>query len=175
MPGTGFAISHTTRPPRPGEVHGKDYHFVSREEFERMDRDHEFLEWAEVYGNLYGSSKASIEDMLLSGTDVLHDVDVQGARSLKKVFPSGVFIFILPPSPEALEQRLRGRASDAEEVIKRRLGQSLSEISDYILYDYVIINDTLDEALVRFKALVTARRLRCDNVDPEWVKKTFFP
>lgn len=168
-----FAISHTTRSPREDEADGTDYHFTGRPEFERMSGAGEFVEWAEVHGNYYGTSRKMLEDMMASGTDVLHDIDVQGARQIKDSGIEAVFIFILPPSLDALESRLRGRGSDSEEVIGRRLKNALSEVESYLMYDYVILNDNLEVAFEDMKAVVRASGLRAQGVDNGWIKKNF--
>jgi guanylate kinase len=171
--GLAFAISHTTRDPRPDEQDGRDYYFISPAEFQSMRDAGGFVEWAEVHGNYYGTSRSMLEAMMSSGTDVLHDIDVQGARQIRESGMEAVFIFILPPSIEVLEERLRGRDSDPEEVIKRRLRNAVSEVEGYSHYDYVILNDDLELALGDLKSVVTARRLRTDTVDINWIKQKF--
>lgn len=173
MEGIGVAVSHTTRAPRTGEADGHDYHFVTREKFELMVEAGEFLEWAEVHGNFYGTSKAALSGMLDAGMDVLHDIDVQGARQLRAQFPGAVYVFVLPPGAAELAARLRGRGTDSAEVIRRRLANAVGEIGDYGGYDYVIINDALEEAVADFSALVRAARLRSGRVDPLWVERNF--
>lgn len=171
-----FAVSHTTRAPRPGESDGADYYFVGRDAFKAMVETGDFLEWAEVHGNFYGTSKRELDRLLSAGFDVLHDIDVQGARQLREaegLLPGAVFVFILPPSLEELERRLRGRGSETEEVIKRRLGNALGEIQAYFMYDYVIINDSLEEAAARFESVISAAGLRRDKLTPGWVERTF--
>lgn len=173
-PNTAFSVSFTTRKPRPGEKDGRDYSFVSEEEFNRMAREGAFAEWAEVHGSLYGTSRQRLEEMLGQGLDVLHDVDVQGARQMRKVYPDAVYVFVLPPSMDALRKRLTGRGSDAEEAVARRLRKAAVEIGEYESYNYVIVNDVLEEALRELESIVTARGLETRNIDPEWVRRNFF-
>ena len=155
-----LSISFTTRPPRPGEVDGREYHFVSVEEFNRRRAQGEFLESAEVHGHFYGTSRLWIEERMRTGGDVLLEIDWQGARQVKQVFPRAVGIFILPPSIEALEQRLHKRGQDSPQVIARRLLAAGSEIAHAPEFDYVIINEDFDHALADLTAIVTAARLR---------------
>jgi len=169
--GLAFAISHTTRDPRPGEQDGQDYYFVDMDQFMRMREAGEFVEWAEVHGNFYGTSRKMLESMVDTGTDVLHDIDVQGARQIRDSGIDAVFVFVLPPSLEVLEKRLRGRDSDPDEVIERRLRNALGEVEGYFMYDYVILNDDLERALGDFRSLVSACRLRTGTVDKDWIKK----
>jgi guanylate kinase len=158
-----LSISYTTRAPRPGEINGKDYHFISREMFLEMAKDGDFLESAEVYGNLYGTSQPWIEKELASGRDILLEIDWQGAAQVRKLMPQAISIFILPPSLAALETRLKGRGQDSEEVIARRLHAAQEDISHVAEFDYVIINDKLDEALRQLDALIISIGLRRDN------------
>ncbi|MBS1154493.1 MAG: guanylate kinase [Proteobacteria bacterium] len=155
-----LSVSFTTRLPRSGEVNGKDYCFVSREEFERMIAAGALLEHAEVFGNYYGTSQQWIESMLAQGRDILLEIDWQGAQQVRRLLPEAIGIFILPPSLAALEERLRGRGKDSEEVIVRRLAAAKEEISHVDEFDYVIVNDQLDEALHDIIAVVRAERLR---------------
>ena len=155
-----LSISYTSRPARPEEVHGRDYHFVTREVFEQRLKQGEFLESAELYGNFYGTSKNWINETMMSGRDILLEIDSQGARQVRQVFPGAVGIFVLPPSLEVLEMRLRHRAQDSLEAITRRLAAAREELSHVNQYDYVIINDKLDKALQDLKCIVQAERLR---------------
>ncbi|MDF1614517.1 guanylate kinase [Desulfurivibrio dismutans] len=160
-PRIGFSVSHTTRPPRPGEQHGIDYHFVDREEFLRRRETGDFLEWAEVHGNFYGTSRGAIEQGLADGKDILLDIDVQGARQLKEqVDLPAVFLFIAPPSARVLEERLRGRGTDTPEVIARRLENARQEMQEADWYDYLVINDVLAEAEGLLRAIIAAERCR---------------
>jgi len=159
-PGIALSVSHTTRPPRPGDRDGKHYHFVNRGVFERMVAEGAFLEHAEVFGNLYGTSRAAIEALLAQGRDVLLEIDWQGARQVRAAMPSCVSIFILPPSRAELERRLRTRASDDAATIARRLADSRGEIAHAADFDYVIVNDQFADALADLRAIVACRRLR---------------
>jgi len=158
-----LSISHTTRPARSEEVEGKDYYFISREDFEERQRNDEFLESALIYGNYYGTSKKWINEAIASGRDVLLEIDSQGARQVRQIFPQAITLFVLPPSLEVLELRLRSRAQDSVEVIERRLASAREEVSHVSEYDYVIINDTLDRALRDLKCVVQAERLRTEK------------
>ncbi len=169
-----FAISHTTRDPRSGEQDEVDYHFVSKNVFSRMKDAGEFVEWAEVYGNYYGTSREMLETLLAQGRDVIHDIDVQGAAQLRGVLQEAVFIFVLPPSIKTLAMRLRGRGTDADEVMAERLSNARGEIESYSLYDYVILNDALDHAVENFRTIVRAERLRASRVDPDGVLEEIF-
>ena len=155
-----LSISHTTRPPRPGDVDGEHYHFVNRGVFERLVADAAFLEHAEVFGNLYGTSRNAVEPLLAQGRDVLLEIDWQGARQVRKVMPDSVSIFILPPSREELERRLRTRAADSAVTIARRLAESREEIAHVDDFDYVVVNDEFADALNDLRSIVTTRRLR---------------
>src|SRR5687768_4314944 len=141
-----LSISYTSRPARPEEVHGRDYQFITREVFEQKLKQGEFLESAELYGNFYGTSKNWINETVMSGRDILLEIDSQGARQVRQVFPAAVGIFVLPPSLEVLEMRLRHRAQDSLEAITRRLAAAREELCHVNEYDYVIINDKLDRA-----------------------------
>lgn len=156
-----FSVSHTTRRPRAAEVAGRDYHFVGRDEFERMVRSGAFVEWAEVHGNLYGTSLAELERARAEGKrGVLFDIDYQGARQIKASRPDAIGVFVLPPSMGELERRLRGRASEDEETIRRRFQKALIEIEHYAFFDYVIVNDDLEQAQARMRSIVYAERSR---------------
>jgi guanylate kinase len=158
-----LSISYTTRAPRPGEEDGKNYHFVSRETFLDMATRGDFLESAEVYGNFYGTSQSWIEQQLAAGRDILLEIDWQGAAQVRRLMPYTLSIFILPPSLAALETRLKGRGQDSAEVIERRLQAAREDISHVAEFDYVIINDKLDEALQQLAAVITAAGLRRDS------------
>ncbi|MEM9047611.1 MAG: guanylate kinase [Pseudomonadota bacterium] len=157
-----FSISATTRLPRPGEVDGREYHFRSKAVFERMIADGALLEWAEVFGNFYGTPRAPVEESIAAGRDVLFDVDWQGGQQIRNssLADAAVSIFILPPSIAALEARLRGRAQDSAAVIAQRMAQAQSEISHWAEYDYVLVNDDLTRCAMQLRAIVTAERLR---------------
>ena len=156
-----LSISFTTRAPRPGEQNGREYHFVDAEAFRGMIDRHEFLEWAEVHGNFYGTSKKWIADQLAGGHDVLLEIDWQGAQQVRQLFPEAIGVFILPPSMEELTRRLTGRGTDSAEVISRRLAAAQAEMRHVGEFDYVIINDRLEQALDELRAVVCASRLTC--------------
>ncbi len=158
--GISVSVSHTTRAMRPGEQDGIDYHFVDIPVFEKMVGEHAFLEHARVFDNYYGTSRTGIEQQLALGMDVILEIDWQGARQVRKVMPETVGVFILPPSREALELRLRGRGTDSEEIIARRMRDAQSESSHYDEFDFVVVNDDFDTALAELKAIVTCRRQR---------------
>ncbi len=161
VPNLAFSVSHTTRTPRPGESNGREYHFVDRPTFERMRADQAFLEWAEVHGNLYGTSRKAIEAQQARGIDVFLDIDVQGARQLRDCgHPGAIFLFIAPPSWPELERRLRGRGTDPEETVQLRLNNARHEMEDAGRYDYLVINDRLDEAVEVLRAVVIAERCK---------------
>jgi len=161
VPNLAFSVSHTTRAPRPGESNGREYHFVDRATFEGMREKLAFLEWAEVHGNLYGTSRAAIEAQQAQGIDVFLDIDVQGARQLREQqLPGAVFLFIAPPSLAELEKRLRGRGTDPEETVQLRLNNARREMEDADRYDYLVINDQLDEAVEILRAVVIAERCK---------------
>ncbi|USD65162.1 guanylate kinase [Vibrio sp. SCSIO 43136] len=157
------SVSHTTRDPRPGEEDGVHYHFVSKGEFESLIGEGAFLEHAQVFGNYYGTSRPWIEDNLDKGIDVFLDIDWQGAQQIRKQMPKAKSIFILPPSKEELERRLNARGQDSAEVIAKRMAEAQSEISHYNEYDYVIVNDDFDTAVLDFKAILRAERLKEDK------------
>lgn len=173
LPGIRYSVSYTTREPRPGEVNDVHYTFVDRAAFKALADAGDFVEWAEVHGNFYGTSRRRIEEMVQAGTDVILDIDVQGARQIRQALPDCLLIFILPPSMEVLKERLRGRMSDTEQVIERRLRNALGEIAEYKNYDYVIINNLFDEALRDLSSIVLAERSRTAKVDREWIERTF--
>ena len=155
-----FSISFTTRPLRGSERDGADYHFVAEDDFRAKIEDGEFLEWAEVHGNLYGTSKTETERIRNAGEDILLDVDVQGAAQVRKAQPDAVTLFIMPPSFTVLEERLRGRRQDSDEVIEGRLNEARHEIHHYKDYDYVLVNDSVERTSELFKAIVLAERMR---------------
>jgi len=155
-----ISVSMTTRHPREGEVDGKSYYFTSKEEFQQAIENDGFLEWAEVYGNYYGTPKAKVEEKLAAGIDVLLEIDIQGALNVKEAYPNGIFIFILPPSMAELRKRITGRGTDSEESINLRLSQTLKEVSYIDKYDYCVVNGELDEAVARVKSIVIAEHSR---------------
>lgn len=154
--GLFFSVSATTRPPRPGEAEGRDYHFISREEFDKMAEAGQFLEWAEVHGQFYGTPRAPIEASLREGRDVLMDLDTQGALNLKKIEPKAVLIFLKPPSIEELRKRLESRGTDSPETIARRIARAEHEIEQSVHYDHVVVNRDLEAAKKELKAILSA-------------------
>jgi len=183
VPELEFSISYTTRPPRGSEQSGREYFFVSREEFERMIRDDEFLEWAEVFGNYYGTAKRFLREAAARGHDLLLDIDVQGAAQVKRKVPDAISIFVLPPSRDELERRLRRRAEaddnlrrqllgddappfNTEAIIQRRLQTASHEIENFREYDYILVNDRLEESIDRLKSIVEAERLKRSHRAP---------
>ena len=164
------SISFTTRAPRSGEVPDEDYCFVSEAEFRTMIDRGDFVEWALVHGNLYGTSRRQMEDLISAGYDVLLDIDTQGARQIRKFFNNGVFIFILPPSMTELKRRLEGRMSNSVDDMNRRLKRAVDEIKEYYIYDYVIVNDILENSLKKLEAIIIAERLRSSKIDPQWIE-----
>lgn len=155
-----ISVSMTTRQPREGEIDGKSYYFTTKEDFQKAIADGGFLEWAEVYGNYYGTPKAKVEEKLAAGIDVLLEIDIQGALNVKEAYPNGIFIFILPPTMTELRKRLTGRGTDSEESINLRLSQTLKEVSYIDKYDYCVVNGDLDEAVARVKSIVIAEHSR---------------
>lgn len=163
-PELSMSVSYTTRAPRPGEIDGKDYHFVTLDRFREMANNHEFLEWAHVFDNRYGTPKADVFHTLSEGKDILFDIDWQGAQQLQdKMSADVVSIFILPPTMAELQSRLHRRAEDSEEVIQTRLNNSRAEIAHWREYDYVIVNDDLNAAFDAVQSIVKAERLRRDR------------
>lgn len=161
LPGLSFSVSHTTRQPRPGEVNGREYHFVSQEQFLAL-RDQQpsgFLEWAEVHGNFYGTSRQEVAQRLRAGADVLLDIDVQGAEQVR-CQAEPVTVFIAPPSLEELEQRLRGRGTESEDSLRRRLAAAAQEILAADAYTYLIVNERLEETVQALKSVIIAERCR---------------
>jgi guanylate kinase len=151
-----YSVSATTRPRRAHETEGRDYFFLNREEFRRRIDAGEFVEWAEVHGEHYGTLRSEIERRLEAGRNVLLDIDVQGGKSVRRVYKDGVFIFVLPPSLQSLEERLRGRATDSDETIRLRLDNALREINLVSEYDYAVVNDDLRSALDRVASIIVA-------------------
>lgn len=175
LPNLRMSRSYTSRAARDGERNGVDYNFIGREDFQRRINASEFLEWADVFGNYYGTAFADVERMLGAGQDVVLVIDVQGARQVKARGVDHTAIFVMPPSFEALEQRLRGRSKDSEEQMQRRLDTARSEASSYIDYDYVVVNDELETTVVRLQEIIAAERSRMHRMKPvaEAIIKTF--
>lgn len=173
VPNLEFSISYTTRNPRGSEQRGKQYFFISREEFEKMIQAGEFLEHASVHGNCYGTSRQFLRDAGRAGRDLLLDIDVQGAAQIKRNLTDAISIFVLPPDRKTLEWRLRNRGEDSEDVIERRLAAAKREIEEYDKYDYVIINDKLEESCEKLRAIVLSERLhRLERELTDQEKKT---
>lgn len=159
-PGLTLSVSHTTRPMRPGEEQGRHYHFVSVEQFQAMIAQGIFLEYARVFDNFYGTSKTAVTEQLRSGHDVILEIDWQGARQMRRLFPDAAMIFILPPSREVLEQRLRARGQDSDDVIARRMQEARADISHYPEYDFLLVNDDFRQAVADLQSIIHTRDLR---------------
>jgi len=162
-PQLSVSVSHTTRPMRPGEQNGVNYHFVRHEVFQQMLGESAFLEHAQVFDNFYGTSQAWVESELARGEDVILEIDWQGAQQVRRLMPETIAIFILPPSREALNERLTGRGQDDDSVIQRRMDAAVAEMSHYVEGDYVVINDDFNTALGDLEAIIRARRLQLDK------------
>lgn len=160
LPDLAVSVSHTTRQPRPGEVHGTDYHFVSVDEFQRMVGENEFVEWANVYEELYGTSEKAIQKILEEGFDVLLDIDVQGGTQIRERFPDSVLIFIVPPGREELERRLLKRGTETPSEIEVRMAQADKELALIPFYDYAVANENLDSAADALRCIVVAERCK---------------
>jgi guanylate kinase len=167
VPNLAFSISYTTRPPRSSEIPGTDYIFISRKEFEERLARGEFLEHAEVFGNYYGTNREAFEAATREGKDLVLDIDIQGARQLRTAIPQAITIFVLPPSKQVMEQRLRSRSQDTEEVIERRLHGAAIEVKNYAHYDFVIINRDIEEASAQLVNIVEAERSRRTRMEEE--------
>ena len=167
------SISYATRKPRPVEIDGRDYYFVSQERFRDMIQAGDFAEWAEVHSNLYGTSRRVLDDMISKGLDVILDIDTQGAKQIKAKYDTAVFIFIMPPSLDILEERLRNRKSDHEDEIRKRMQRSREEIRDYAMYDYIIVNRDFDRALTELRSIVISERCRTRLMDTTWIEGCF--
>ena len=175
VPDLALSRSYTSRPVREGELNGVDYNFVTRSRFEEMIATEEFLEWADVFGNLYGTCASDTERDLTRGQDVVLVIDVQGARQVRQRYRDTVGIFVLPPSFDVLERRLRGRSKDAEDAMQRRLRTARDEVAAFSEYDYVVVNDALDACVDRLRAIVLAERarLRAVQADAERIVESF--
>lgn len=173
LPNLKHSVSYTTRLSRPGEVNDRDYTFISRDKFRGMIERGEFAEWAEIHGELYGTSKKRLENTIGSGIDVILDIDVQGAEQLKEKYQGGIYIFVLPPSLEVLKERLKKRMANSKEEIEKRLKVAAKEIKRYRKYDYVIVNNILEDALKELSAIIISKRVSTERVDPQWIKMNF--
>ncbi len=175
MPRLRMSRSYTSRPARSGETDGVDYNFVSRERFEAMIAAGDFLEWADVFGNLYGTCASDTEKLLADGSDVVLVIDVQGARQVRALRPGATTVFVMPPSYAVLEQRLRGRSKDSESAILRRLQVAREEVASFTEYDFIVINDELTAAVDRLRSIVLARRceLDCMRREADHIVTTF--
>lgn len=173
MPNLRFSVSFTTRKPRTGEIDGRDYVFVDPDRFRGMIEEGEFVEWAYVHGNYYGTSRKALSQIIESGQDVILDIDVQGAKQIKSNLNEGVYIFVLPPSLDALRERLYGRGQNPPEEIEKRMKRALEEIREYKDYDYVIVNNIFEEALDALRSIIIAEGKRISRIDHSWVRNTF--
>jgi len=173
-PGLRFSISYTTRPPRTREAHGREYFFVTKEEFLRLRDQGGLLEWVEQFGHFYGTSRDYVLQSLAEGYGLVFDIDVRGAKALKKKFPYATFIFILPPSLDILERRLEDRGGLSSEALARRLEQGRGEVGEAHWYDYLVVNEHLDEALAELQAVIRANRCRTLNVWPRLASRFGF-
>lgn len=163
MSGLGYSISHTSRSPRENEMDGLHYHFVDKDAFGAMIEDGAFVEWADVYGNLYGTSFAAIDAQVSKGLDVILDVDPQGARNIRDRYKDSVLIFILPPNLDVLLKRLMARGTEGEEVLQFRFKKAVDEIANCVWYDYIIINDDLDKAIAQAQSIIVSERCRTSH------------
>ena len=166
FPDLYYSVSYTTRPPRPSEKDGKDYHFVTEDKFQEMIDERKFVEWAEVHGSRYGTAYDPIKECQQRGIDVILDIDAQGAKQITNGFPNGVSIFVLPPSWQELENRLRLRGSDSNEDIERRLQNAKGELREIERYHYLVVNDDFKEAVSTLKSIVIAERCKRDRILP---------
>jgi guanylate kinase len=174
LPNLEHSVSYTTRRPRQGEVNDRDYTFINKDEFKGMIERGEFAEWAEIHGKLYGTSKKRLEKAMSSGIDVILDIDVQGAEQLKEKYQGGVYIFVLPPSLEVLKERLQKRMANSKDEIEKRLKVAAGEIKRYLEYDYVIVNNILEDALKELSAIIISKRVSTERIDPGWIEINFF-
>jgi guanylate kinase len=177
LPNLRLSRSYTSRAIRPGEREGVDYHFIPRAEFDAMVAANAFLEWADVFGNLYGTAAADVEAMLARGQDVVLVIDVQGARQVRQRGADHTAVFVMPPSFQVLESRLRGRSTEAEAGLQRRLETARAEVSSYREYDYVVVNDDLEPTVVRLQEIIAAERSRVHRMTrvADAIVRTFFP
>lgn len=177
LPNLRMSRSYTSRAIRPGEREGVDYHFIPRAEFDAMVAANDFLEWADVFGNLYGTAAADVEGMLAKGQDVVLVIDVQGARQVRQRGTDHTAVFVMPPSFQVLESRLRGRSTEPEAALQRRLETARAEVSSYREYDYVVVNDDVEPTVVRLQEIIAAERSRVHRMTrvADGIVRTFFP
>jgi guanylate kinase len=163
-PDLEFSVSHTSRTPRPNEINGKDYHFISREDFQRRIDEGDFVEWVENYGQFYGTSVKVIHDVLNRGKDLLLDIEPRGAKAIKRQFPDAVFVFVLPPGPDELLKRLKKRGHESREAIKIRFAQASSELKEVLWYNYTIFNEDLDAAVLQMISIYRAEKCKTSRL-----------
>jgi guanylate kinase len=173
VPGLRHSVSWTTRKARPGEVHGREYFFVSESDFQDMVARNEFAEWARVYGHLYGTPRAALTESMEKGLDVLLEIDVQGAMQIKKKFPDAIYVYIMPPSIDALRVRLMARGGDTPEEIQRRLQKAREEVWSYREYYYIVRNEDMKQALKELEGIVLAERIKAKRIDMTWLEQNF--
>ena len=173
VPGLRHSISYTTRKPRPDEEHGREYFFVEETLFQEMVNRNEFAEWAPVYGSFYGTPRTALTEMIEKGVDVLLEIDAQGAIQIKKKFADAIFIYIMPPSIEALRTRLILRGADPPEEINRRLQKAREEVWSYRDYYYIVRNEDMKQALKELEAIVLAERIKTKRIDMTWIEENF--
>lgn len=173
VPGLRHSISYTTRKPRPDELHGREYFFVDESLFQEMVNRNEFAEWAPVYGSFYGTPRTALTEMIEKGVDVLLEIDAQGAIQIKKKFADAIFIYIMPPSIEALRARLIQRGADTPEEINRRLQKAREEVWSYRDYYYIVRNEDMKQALNELEAIVLAERIKTKRIDMTWIEENF--
>jgi guanylate kinase len=173
VPSLKHSISYTTRSPRPGEVHGREYFFVDPRYFQSLVERNEFAEWAQVYGQRYGTPRTPLIELMDKGIDVLLEIDVQGAQQIKKSFEDAVYVYIFPPSIDALRLRLEQRAGDSTEEIQRRLQKVREEMWSYREYDYIVKNDDMTKAIKELEAIVLSERIKTKRVDVQWLEENF--
>lgn len=173
IPDLQHSVSYTTRSARPSETDGRDYHFVSVDTFKKMIDEDAFIEWAVVHSNYYGTSRKELTELLNSGTDLILDIDSNGAKQIKNTFRNGVFCYILPPSFTDLRERLMVRKGDSMDEINRRMKVAGEEVKDYRMYDYLIINEDFDRALAELKSVIVSARIRVERINSAWVENNF--
>jgi guanylate kinase len=173
VPGLQHSISYTTRQPRLGEAHGREYFFVDERQFQDMAQRNEFAEWAPVYGHLYGTPRQALTEMMEKGSDVLLEIDFQGALQIKKRFDDAIYIYIMPPFLEALRSRLQHRGGDSPEEIQRRLQKAREEVWSYREYSYIVRNDDMKQALKELEAIILAERIKTTRLDIAWLEENF--